>query len=152
VFQGAAHGETQGVWIDGLGDVVEGAQFHRLDGALDSAESRHQDDDHFRIELADLAQQVDPGDAGHLQITNDQVLGRFLQQGQSLLAVGGGGDRIALLLQLHLGHPPQAFVVIDHQDSWLRHFVSSPGAKARQGPKGEMAVLARPIWIICMFG
>ncbi len=49
--QRALHHEQQHVGVDGLGEKIQGTLFHRRDGILDAAESRHHDDRHFRIEI-----------------------------------------------------------------------------------------------------
>ena len=63
----------QRVALEGLGDVVEGAGVHRLDGGVDAAEGRHQHDRRVGPQLADLPEQLDAGAARHADVGEHDV-------------------------------------------------------------------------------
>jgi hypothetical protein len=60
-LDGALHGQQHDIGLEGLGDVVERARSHRLDGGVDGAEGGHQDHGRLAAELAQLSHQLDPG-------------------------------------------------------------------------------------------
>ena len=115
MLHGAVHHQHQLFVIDRLGDVVVGSGLHGSHGGLHGAKCRNHHDGGLRILLANLLQQIQSGDAGHLQIGDDQRRSILLDAAQRFIAAGGGGGGIAGFLELQLGDAAQALVVIHHQ-------------------------------------
>ena len=129
--QGQAGGLEQGLFLHRLGDVVEGAQAHRLGRGF---HGRIAGDHHHRAGAAEFAhppEQVDAGAAAEDDVADDQVEMAVVDLVQRLL-VGRGGDHraVALVLQEELKGVAQALLIVDDQDGGLRfaavHDVSSP--------------------------
>ncbi len=59
--------------IEGLEQVIVGAQLHGLDGRLRGAVGGHEDDRKLRIELADPPQGFQAVEPGHANIAEHQV-------------------------------------------------------------------------------
>jgi hypothetical protein len=108
----AVDGEHHRLGLEGLGDVVEGARPHRLDDRIDASEGRHQHHRGLRAHLPDLADHLDPGPTGHLDVAQDDVVFDVPKAFQRL--VGGGGllDREATLPEQGDQHLPHREVVI----------------------------------------
>ena len=90
--------DAQPLGIDGLGDVVVGAQAHRLHRAVDRALRSHQDHRHGLSLLRQSLQQFDASHTRHLEVCNHDggiPLRRFFQSlgtvesGFSAIAPGG---------------------------------------------------------------
>jgi hypothetical protein len=81
--QCAADRDEHLVEVERLGDVVEGAQLHRLDGRGAAAQGRDDDDRRLLQPVAVVAQEVHAAAAGHLQV----------EQGQRQRRVGQGFRR-----------------------------------------------------------
>ena len=64
-FAGAMEGGDHVGEVEGLDEVVVGAELHGFDGAIDHVVGAHHEDDGGGIGLLDLAQDVDAVDAGH---------------------------------------------------------------------------------------
>ena len=63
------------VELEGLGDVVVGAELHRLDGRLRGGHRRHHDDRGVGREVPGGAQHLQPVDLRHAQVGDDGVEG-----------------------------------------------------------------------------
>ena len=63
----------QRVVVELLGDVVVGAQLHRLDGRLDVGDGRDHDDLDLVALLADLPQHLEPADARQPHVEQHEV-------------------------------------------------------------------------------
>jgi hypothetical protein len=100
LLHGALDHGDEGVGLEGLGEVVLGAELDGLDGAVDGAERRHHHHHGARRSGARLLQQPDAVEAGHLQVGEDQVGPRTLPElAQRLEAVGRGLGLVALLAE-----------------------------------------------------
>ena len=140
-----AQHEQQLVLLQGLGQVVEGALAHRVDGAVDGPVGGHQDDEGRGLQLEDLAQQLDAVEVGHLQVGEDDVEGAALGGLEGLAAVAGGGGLVALRLQDHLQDVALAALVVDDEDPAL-HEPRACAAIAGSAARGRTmrAVVPRP--------
>ena len=111
-----AQGQEHFLVLEGLRDVVEGAEAHRLDGALDRGVGRHDHDDGVGIAPQDVAQHVEARPVGQHQVEQDDVVGLGLEQGHGL---GGGrrrGDLVALPRQQGAEDVADDLLVVDDED------------------------------------
>ncbi|GAB1412125.1 hypothetical protein MASR1M97_08610 [Candidatus Desulfobacillus denitrificans] len=111
-----AHGEQQRLGLPGLEQVLVDA------GLVDAGDDVlglgvAGDDDAHRVgpAAARLLQRLHAGDAGHALVAEDDVDRLALEQGQRLLAAGGG-EHLELLLQRAAQGLLRADLVVDHQD------------------------------------
>jgi hypothetical protein len=103
----------------GLLHEVHRAELHRLDGVIDRAEAGH--DDHRRVHqpIAQLAQHVDAGNAGHPKIGEDDVVEAPEREIKARLARLGRLGRVAGDAQGRRERGPDAWIVVD--DEHARH-------------------------------
>ena len=136
VLQSAADGELQLLDMDGFRDVIVGSRPHRLHRGLNRPERGDHDDDELRVVRADSFQQLKTGHARHLQVGDDQLDRRSQKKFEGFPAGGGGQRLVTALLQLDLGHPAEAFVVVHYQNA-------IPLQCSLQGPDPLSAELSR---------
>ena len=79
----------------GLGEVVEGAQLHRRDRAVDAAVAGQHHDLGARRELLDALEQLDAVHARHLDVDEGGLDAAFFDAAQRALAVAGLADAVA---------------------------------------------------------
>ena len=115
MLHGAVDHQHEFFVVDRLGDVVVGSGLHGGHGGLHGSKRGNHDHRRLRIQLANLLQQIHPGDAGHLQIGDQQRWNVLLHAPQRIIAVGGGGGGVASFLELQLGDAAKAFVVVHHK-------------------------------------
>ena len=99
--------------VERLGDVVEGAELHRLDRALHRRVAR-QDQDR---DLAGLGDEVGPGRAGEPEVGDDEVEVVELAVGGRLGHRAGLGDVVAVTGEEASQLAANDGLVIDDQDS-----------------------------------
>ena len=99
VLERLADQTRQIIGVERLGDVVVGPVLQRLDGSLNRSVAGHDDDDNFRIDLANLAVQLETVHAGHLDIQQRQIPALARQLQQRLARAGGRLDHVALFLE-----------------------------------------------------
>src|SRR5262249_7949787 len=104
-----------------LGEEVVGAILHCLDGLLDGAERGEEDDVHVGRDGFRGAQQLEPREARHLQIGEDQIDGAALQPLERGTAVGGEEHAIAFTRQRALETFAQAWIVVGDEQRVIRH-------------------------------
>src|SRR5215472_10678740 len=121
MLQGTTHDQRQLIGIHRFSKIVISAELHGLDRRLYCSESGQDDNDHFRVLRPDVLQQFDARRPGHLQISDDEVRRSKLEQRQRMLTRGRRSHQVSVLFQLDLQDSSQALVVIDYQDSTLRH-------------------------------
>jgi len=64
--------------VEGLHDVIEGAELHRLDRGLRGPESGHQNHKLLGVRGANVLQGLESADAAHAHIEENQIRGRAL--------------------------------------------------------------------------
>ena len=112
------HREDDFLVLERLGDVVEGAVFHRLDGPVDGREGGDDDDRQVGTGDAHGPEGVDAADAGEHHVEDDQVdLFGGVEDVQRFFTAGGGDDVEPLAPQHDFEHVSQDFFVVDDQDS-----------------------------------
>ena len=72
-LEGAVEDLAESLQIDRLDEVIEGAALHGLDGRLRGAVGRDEDDRPPRVAAVDLAEDVQAGAVGQLQVEHDHV-------------------------------------------------------------------------------
>ena len=103
----------QHVRVEGLGDVVVGAQLQPQNGIQLTAASR--DEDHRRVGLLlEQPQRVQAVHAGQAHVQQDQVRPIALGEGQGILGAAGRTGPVAGLLQLQTQAAPHQRVVVNY--------------------------------------
>ncbi len=113
-FQRAANEEDQLVGIDGLGDVVVGAGFHRLDGAFCGFFTGKYDELRIGLALLPELEQLDAAHIPHVEIGEDDV-DIFVNIAQRLVGVFSAIDGEAFLLQELHHHASFRLMIFDHK-------------------------------------
>ncbi len=96
LLERARHQQQQVIGIDGLGEEVERAVLHGLDGVLDAAVGRHHDDRQFRIQILGGAQHAHAVAFGQAQIGEHERRLRIPQRGGGFFLIAGFDDAIVL--------------------------------------------------------
>src|SRR5262249_21219942 len=115
LVDGAADEGEDLLLLEGLGDVVEGAQLHRRHRGADRLDGGDQDDLHVVVEGLDLLQDGDAVDVGQPDVQEHQV---DLRRPEGLEGVGcvRGLQDVVLVFQDQAEGIPQAGVVVHDQD------------------------------------
>ena len=118
--------------VERLDEVVLGALLHRVDGARDRAERRHDDEDRARRRRPRLLHERDAVEPRHLQVRQDDVGRELLELAERLEAVGRGLGRVALFAEDLAERGPRVRFVVDDEDSTaVRHVAARhPSAAA----------------------
>src|SRR5947199_180246 len=134
------------VVVEGLGDVVGGAQLHRLDGDLLRAEGGDHDDRRLRRVLAHPAQHVHAAHALQAEVGDDEVVARLREPPEGLLAREHGVDLVPARAEQALDGDADRALVVDDQDA-APHGASASGRvtrKVRPAPSTVAATIAPP--------
>jgi len=110
------HEERELLRVEGLHQVVEGAELHGRDRGVHRGVGGHHDHGRLRLELARLLQDLEPVHAGHLEVHQHDVPALALHLLDGAAPVGSGGDLEAVLLQPPAQGFPDDLLVVDHQD------------------------------------
>ena len=100
---------------------VDGAELHRFDRGVDGAEAGHDDEGGIDADVAQLAQDVEAGDAGHPHVGEDDVEGAAARQLEAFFAARRRLHGVAGGAQHPLHAVAHARVVVDDEDA--RHRV-----------------------------
>ena len=109
------------VEVEGLRDVVEGAQLERFLGEADVLVRGHHDDRDVPVDLADFPEDLHPVEPGHADVEEHEVGPTAANHGQRLGTAPRPLDRVTLcgeVLGQHLAH---GGLVIDDQDPSKGH-------------------------------
>ena len=120
-LEGPLDAEEKLVGDDRLRHVVEGTELVRLPRALDRAVGR--DEDHLRRErpLLQRPDDVDPGEAGHLQIRQDDLGPGVGGLRQRLAPVCGDRHAVPLVRQEGVKRLALVLFVVDDEDGGVGH-------------------------------
>ncbi len=118
--------------LEGLGDVVEGALLHGLDGRLHGGESGDHQDDEVGIDLFQLLEHVQAAQLRQHDVHDGRLVGLLFRQGQSLDAVVSEGDAVARFLEQALQDVAHHLLVVDDEDVLGAHRRAASAA-AREG-------------------
>ena len=132
------------IGIDGLGEEVEGAVLHRLDGVLDAAVRGHHDHGQLGVELLGGAQHAHAVALGQAQIRQHERGLGIAQRGDRFGLVASLDDVMALRLERELQHRAQRVFVFDEKDrgALTRPGRSQPGGTPARRASSSMAVIA----------
>jgi hypothetical protein len=123
---------------EGLLDVVEGAEPHRLHRALDGAVRGHHDDLGVGLLLLHRAEHPEPVDAPHPKIREHDVVGALRAHLGPFLSLARLVDLVARAPQHHRERGPHVSLIINDEN--LRH--SSPSRPtAESAPRALRANL-----------
>ena len=114
-FQSPVDNDVQFRQFVGFGQVIEGSQFHRLDGGVDIGMSGQDDHLQERISLLQPAQQFQAVHARHHDIHQGDIDGASLDRRQGLVAVAGGQGLPPFSLQTLTEQFAVMGLVVDHQ-------------------------------------
>src|SRR6266699_2008503 len=134
------------VVVEGLRDVVGGAQLHRLDRDLLRAEGGDHDDRRLGRVLAHPAQDVHAAHVLEAQVGDDEVVGILREPREGLLARVYGVDLVPARAEQALDGDADRALVVDDQDA-PSHGVSASGRvtrKVRPAPSAGAATIAPP--------
>ena len=98
-FAGTMEGGDHVGEVEGLDEVVVGAELHGFDGAIDHVVGAHHEDDGGGRGLFHLAQDVDAVHAGHDDVEEGEVGLLVLENADGIFAGVGGEDVEALVAQ-----------------------------------------------------
>src|SRR5690606_5247549 len=126
-----AHQGDRLVYIEGLGQISEGAALVGGHGAVQVGMGGHDDDRQLGIALPDTRQQFQAAGARHADIA-DQDVGTLvtLQAGQGAVGTVEAQWLHAVLLQRLFQYPADGAVVINNPDVISSNHSSSPGVKS----------------------
>ena len=106
---------TRLLGAEGLGQVVERAALHGLDGVLEGVLRRH--DDHGDVAAARLhvVEEVEAGRPGHAQVEEGHLELAARERGERLVAARRLGHLVAGLFERLAQHEADAHLVVGHQ-------------------------------------
>ena len=116
----APHLEAEGGEVgDGLGQVVEGADLHGLDGGLDAGVAGDEDDLQFRLHLLELAREREPGVGAEVLVhqRNGDVAGPGVLE--RFRGAVGGEDLAIRVVEKAAEHLHHDALVVHHENPGL---------------------------------
>ena len=116
-LQRALHHQLDLVRLERLGNVIEGAELHRLDRGVDLRQTG--DHDHVDVGMAflDQAQHFEAADIRHHDVEDHHVVGVFLDFAQRLAAVLHRLDPIVVAVEDAQAAADDDLLVVDDQNS-----------------------------------
>ncbi len=114
-FHPAADDAPDLVDVDGLGDVVEGAELHGRDRGLDGGVGGHHDDSGLGAQTLDAFERLDAVHARHAQVHDDEIVEAGAEPLHGRRAVGGGVDLVAVALEDRSQEFQHAGLVVDDE-------------------------------------
>ena len=96
VVEDLLQGVGQGRAIEGLDEVLRGAQLHRVDGGLHIDDARHHHDLLLGVPLLYAVDEIVAIHAGHHEVGEDDVEVALFEDAQGLFAARGRDDVVAL--------------------------------------------------------
>ncbi len=120
--------------LERLGQEVGGAILHRPDRLFHGAEGGEQDHVHVGRDRLRLPEQLEAGEARHLEVGEHQVHPALPQPLQRGLAVGGEHDRVAFTRQRALQALADGGIVVGHQERRERRPGLSHGPLSGRAP------------------
>ena len=111
---GVFDGDEESVEVEGFLDEVVGSAVEGVDGGVDGAVGGDDDEGDVGGHVLGSLEDVDAVHAGHFDVAEDEVGAVVFEGGESLDAVGGGGDLVALVAEDFLEGVAYAFLVVDY--------------------------------------
>src|SRR5690606_21561704 len=100
---------------DRLGDVVEGAELHRLHGGVGGVVARHHDELAVGLQAAPCGQHVEPSNVGQVHVQQYDVEELPVERLQPVHPGHGDLDGIAGVLEHVEYEPPGALVILGEE-------------------------------------
>jgi hypothetical protein len=122
------------VHVEGLVDVVVGAELHGPHRGIHRGVGRDEDREELRQALADAREHLEPVDVGQPVVEEQQVVFLLLQELEPLGAGLGRVDEVALALQPLRERPADELLVLDDEDACSPH---DPAKLARSRTPGK---------------
>ena len=118
-FEGFFDNDGKVVERKRLGNEIDRAFFHRLDGVFNGAERGHHDDGRVRVLATQFFDEGEAVHAGKFEVGEDEVDigGEF----ESVLGGRGGFDFVAGGGKMEPDDPAVFFFVLNNEDGWTRH-------------------------------
>ena len=116
-----ANDQVDFVELERLGDVVVGAEFHRLDRRLRRRDRGDDDDGGVGGDLLGGAEYLHPVHLRHSEIRDDDIHGLAVERLDGRLAARRRQDVVPLLLQRDGEEIPHALLIVDYEDAGLGH-------------------------------
>ena len=120
--------------LERLGEEVGGPVLHGPDRLLHGAEGGEQDHVHVGRDRLGLPQQLEAGEARHLEVGEHEIHPALPQPLQRGLTVGGEQDRVAFTRQRALETLPDGGIVVGHQERRERRAGLSHGPLSGRAP------------------
>ena len=136
--QGARGGLADGGEVEGLAQIVAGAEPERLPRGLDGLVGREHDDLHVGIDLLEVAQHLDAGAARHADVEDGDMHGIVARKLDRLFAVLDG-MHAEIVLEDHAQRKARAFLVVDDEHGRQFRGGRGEGGAARGGEPGSWA-------------
>src|SRR5208337_2243598 len=115
VREGVVDAVSDVVRVKGLGDIIVGAILEGCDGRLHTGVAGDDDHEHFGVDLAHAALELDAIGAGHLDVDEGQVKALRGHLGERILGTLGHGDAVAFLAKPLIERVADNQFVIDNQ-------------------------------------
>ena len=116
-FERALHYQLEFVRFERLGDVIEGAELHRLYRRVDLRQAGDHNDVDIGMALLDPAQHFQPADVRHHDVEDQDVVTVLLDLLQCFAAVVGGLDLVVVAVQDAQAAPDDDLLIVNDQNS-----------------------------------
>ena len=118
------------VIVDGLADVLESAELHRLDRRLHVVERGNHDDVGLLVDLTDALQDVYPVHHRKMNVQDDEIRRDLLKLLDPFASVGSEGDVEALARQMSLERLANQSVVVNDENRFHASPITTAGSSA----------------------
>ena len=130
LLEHVAQRDDHALGAERLVEEVDGARLDGLDGRCRGAMPRDHDHRKALVERVELAQDLHPVHAGHLDVEEHGIGPLLLHGGEAVLSAGRAEELIVLVLEDHLQRVADGGFVVDDEDAGLRHSQRRVGAEA----------------------
>ncbi len=115
VLEGVAQRDEHAVGVERLLEKVVGAELGRFDRRLHGAVPADHDDDGRGIHLADALERLEPIDARHLHVEEDEVRAPLLERAQRIHGIAHRLHLVPLVLEELAERSSDPLLVVHHQ-------------------------------------
>jgi hypothetical protein len=118
-LEGAPDGDGEFVHVEGLGDVIEGAELHGFHGGVDRGVGGDDDDGDLGAALGfllDRAEDAEPVRVRQLHVEKHEFRSFAVKGLEGGLAILGFGDGVAFARKALFERPADEFLIVDDKD------------------------------------